>query len=148
MVPTITRSSTKRRAASELYAMFEHFARELNALVANIEVEFSPESWKLDSLLDTGPNIFQMNASGRVLQLAFEPAEPMVSMEHYRTPYTLEGAVRWFNQESLEGLGIHENLLFYCLEKKRNYWVRYDAQSHRKGPVDEDFLAGCFEQLL
>ncbi|MCP5110988.1 MAG: hypothetical protein GY953_09155, partial [bacterium] len=138
----------RRQAAVDLHGVCNRFVGDLNSLSLNIEVELSPERYGPESFRDTGPNIIQINASGRIVQLAFEPAEPTISTEHYRVPYTLEGAVRWFNQESLEGLGIKEHLLFFCLEKRRRYWVRYDAQTHRKGPVDEEYLADLFEDLL
>lgn len=138
----------RRKAAADLYEVCVRFVNALNAVATNITLELSPERYGPESFRDTGPNIFQIHASGRIVQLAFEPGEETISTEHFRTPYILEGAVRWFNQESLEGLGIKEHLLFYCLEKRRRYWVRYDPQSHRKGMVDEDYLIELFEEVL
>jgi hypothetical protein len=138
----------RRQAAAELYAMCAAFVESLNRLMTQIRLELSPERYAPEMFHDPGPNIFQMQASGRILQLGFDATAPLISTEHYRTPYILEGAVRWFNQDSLEGLGIREHQLFYCIEKRARYWLYFDAQAHRRGAVSEDYLAERFEELL
>ena len=138
----------QRRAAVELHQLCARFVGSLNELLNEVHVELAPTEFTPDMLVYPGANIFQVNASGRLLQFTFETVDPLVSTEHFRTPYILEGAVRWFNREALESLIIGEHALFYCLEKHAQYWLHYDLQSHRKGTVDEDYLAERFEELL
>ena len=138
----------QHRAAVELHQVCTRFVRSLNELLHDVRVDLTPPHYTLDMLVYPGANIFQVNASGRVLQFTFETVDPLISTEHFRTPYILEGAVRWFNRESLESMIIGEHALFYCVEKRSQYWLHFDLQSHRKGAVDEDYLAERFEDLL
>ncbi len=138
----------RRQSAFELYVICSNFVRTLNAQLTRIQLELSPSEFAADRFRDAGPNIFQINASGRIIQIAFEAAEPLVSTEDFLTPYTLEGAVRWFSQESLEGMGIGEHLLFLCLRNTAAEWVYFDPQTHRRGAFDEDYLALLLEQLV
>jgi hypothetical protein len=138
----------RRAAAVQLHAVCLSFVGSVNALTKEIKLELAPPEYSEESFRDSGPNLFQINASGRIVQLAFGSCEPLVSREAFATPYILEGEVRWFNQESLEGMGVHEHLLFYCLENTRQYWLWFDSQTHRRGPVDEDYLADRFAELL
>ena len=71
----------------------------------------------------------------------------VTSTDDLRTPYTLEGSVRWFNQDLLERDDIKDHRLYYCLDKGRSLWRYYDARSHRTGPVDDEYLAALLEQL-
>ncbi len=135
-------------AAFELYAICSNFVRSVNALSTKVKLELAPESYSRRSFRDSGPNLFQINASGRIVQVAFETTEPMVTTENFRISYTLEGAVRWFSQQTLESLGVRENLLFYCVEEGKTGWICFDPQTHRRVPFDEDYLAGLFEELL
>ena len=89
-----------------------------------------------------------MNASGRIVQVIFTPTDSATSAEEFQIPYTLHGAVRRFNQELLDGLGIREHLLLFCLDKRSSYWLHFDPKTHRKGPFDEDYLIEVFQELL
>ena len=64
------------------------------------------------------------------------------------TPYTISGAIRWFNQKSLESLGIKELLLFLCVEKDGSVWTYFDQKKHKKGQFDEEYLMDLLEDLL
>ncbi len=138
----------RQAAALELHTLCRNLVRSLNDVLSQTSVELTPEIFTNETFQDSGPNIFQMSASGRLLQLAFESTERLIATENFKTPYILEGAVRWFNQELLEGIGVQEHLLFYCLGKRDRYWLHYDSLSHRNGRVDEDYLVERFEELL
>lgn len=138
----------RRAAAVRLHTVCLNFVRSVNALTQEIKLELAPPEFSEETFRDPGPNLFQINASGRIVQLAFACCEPLVSTEAFTIPYILEGEVRWFNQESLEGMGVRDHQLFYCLENARQYWLWFDSQTHRRGPVDEDYLADRFEELL
>jgi len=138
----------RKESAFELYVMCSNFVRNVNALTERMKLDLSPPEYARDSFQESGPNIFQINAAGRVLQIAFEAADPPVSTEAFLTPYTIEGAVRWYNQESLEGQGIHEHYLFLCLEGDELVWTYFDPQTHRQGVFDEDYLTEHLEELV
>jgi len=138
----------RRAAAVELHTVCLNFARSVNALTEQVKLELAPPEFQPEMYREPGPNLFQLSASGRIVQLAFQGSEPLVSTELHSTPYILEGEARWFNQDSLEGLGIREQMIFYCLDRNRLYWVFFDPQTHRRGPLNEDYLAELFEQIL
>jgi len=140
--------SLRRQAALELHGICGDFVRDLNQLLSEIELEFQPEEYGPESFQDTGINLFQINARGRILQIKFEATPELVSTEDFRVPYTLAGAVRCFNQQLLEKDLIEEQLLFYTIEKSRHLWRFFDARTYRSGPVDGDYLAGLMEQLV
>ncbi|MCP5110216.1 MAG: hypothetical protein GY953_05215, partial [bacterium] len=60
----------RRQAAVDLHGVCDRFVGDLNSLSLNIEVELSPDRYGPESFRDTGPNIVQINASGRIVQLA------------------------------------------------------------------------------
>lgn len=135
-------------AAFELYVICSNLVRNLNALCKDARLELAPPEFSPDSFREAGPNLFQISVSGRILQIAFEATEPVIATENCPIPYTLEGAVRWFDQQSLETLGIQEHSLFCCLEGDALVWRWFDPQTHRNGLVDEDYLAARLEELL
>ncbi len=138
----------RREAAFELYVICSNLVRNVNALCKEAKLELAPPEFSAESFHEAGPNLFQISVSGRILQIAFETTEPVVATENCPVPYTLEGAVRWFNQNSLETLGIREHQLFCCLEDDKLAWRWFDPQTHRSGLVDEDYLAERLEELL
>lgn len=138
----------RTESAFELYVTCSNFVRNVNALTSRMKLDLSPPEYARDSFQENGPNIFQINASGRVLQIAFAATDRPLSTEAFLTPYTIEGAVRWFNQESLDGLGIHEHYLFLCLEGDKLTWTYFDPQTHSQGTFDENYLAEHMEELV
>jgi hypothetical protein len=141
-------SSLRRQAAVELHGICGDFVRDLNQLLAVIELEFHPEEYSPENFQDAGVNLFQINARGRILQIKFETMPELISTEEFRVPYILAGAVRCFNQQLLEKDLIEEQLLFYTIEKSRNLWRFFDPRTYRSGPFDTDYLIGLMEQLV
>ena len=141
-------SSLRRQAALELHGICGDFVRDLNQFLSEIELEFHPEEYGPENFQDTGINLFQINARGRILQIKFEATPELISTEDFRVPYILSGAVRCFNQQLLEKDLIEEQLLFYTIEKSRHLWRFFDARTYRSGPLDADYLTGLMEQLV
>ena len=138
----------RRKAALELHAICANFVRDLNKLLSQTEVEFDPQNYDLERLQENGINLFQINARGRILQIRFEGTPEMISTEDFRVPYILQGAIRCFNQRLLEQDLIEEQLLFYTLERDRNFWRFFDARTHRSGPFDTEYLIALLEKLV
>lgn len=138
----------RRDGAFNLYVICSNFVRNVNAHVTRNRLELSPAAFEPDSFREGGPNLFQINAAGRIIQLAFEATGPLITTEEFRTPYTLHGEIRWFNQESLDGMGIHERQIFLCIRGGETWWVHFDSQTHRQGRLDEDYLMELLEQLV
>jgi hypothetical protein len=138
----------RRQGALELHGICGDFVRGLNQLLSEVELEFHPEEYGTESFQDTGINLFQINARGRILQIKFEATPEPVSTEDFRVPYILAGAIRCFNQQLLEKDLIEEQLLFYTIAKSRHLWRFFDARTYRSGPFDADYLAGLMEQLV
>jgi hypothetical protein len=141
-------SSMRREAALELHAVCSHFVRNLNQLLPHSGLDLDPYDYQPDHYRDDGSNLFQINASGRILQIKFEATAELVSTEEFRVPYILEGAVRCFNQQLLERDLIEEQFLFYTLEKNRHLWRFFDARTYRSGPFNEDYLISLMERLI
>ncbi|MCW5981227.1 MAG: hypothetical protein KIT09_24300 [Bryobacteraceae bacterium] len=141
-------AALRRTAALDLHGACAAFVAAVNEATLKVKLELSPPGYTNESFLDPGPNLFQINAAGRVIQLTFTANEPMESTENFRTPYILEGAVRWFNQESIEGLRIREHQLFCTLVRGRCQWMVVDRQTNRKAVCDADYLSDRFEELL
>lgn len=140
--------SLRREAALELHGICGDFVRDLNQLLAEIEMEFDPEKYAPENFQDAGINLFQINARGRILQIKFEATPELVSTEDFRVPYILAGAVRCFNQELLDKDLIEEQLLFYTIEKSRHLWRFFDARTYHSGPFDRDYLTALMEHLV
>jgi hypothetical protein len=122
--------------------------QQVNAAISTVKLEVSPPELIGPGYQDAGPNVFQINVNGRVIQFVFQGTEPLLTTENLRTPYTLEGAVQWFNQDMLERDEIRDHRLFCCVEQMTGDWRFYDARTHRSGPVDEEYLAALLEQLV
>jgi len=140
--------SLRRQAALELHGICGDFVRDLNQLLSAIELEFQPVDYGPENFQDEGPNLFQINASGRILQIKFQATPELISTEDFRVPYILEGAIRCFNQQLLERDLIEEQLLFYTIEKSRQLWRFFDARTYRSGLFDADYLTSLKEQLV
>jgi hypothetical protein len=140
--------SLRRQAALELHGICADFVRQLNQLLSEIELELHPREYEAEGYRDTGINLFQINARGRILQIKFEATPELFSTEDFRVPYILTGAVRCFNQQLLETDLIEEQSLFYTIEKSRHHWRFFDGRTYRSGLVDADYLAGLMEELV
>ena len=82
------------------------------------------------------------------MRIDFGATPELVSTEEFRIPYTLEGAVRAFNQQFLEKDIVEEELIFYTLEKEKNWWRFFDPRTYRSGPFGQEYLISLMEQLL
>ena len=136
------------RAALEIHAICGDFVMSLNRLLSRSRVALDPSSFPEEAFHPEGAHLFQINVSGRILQVEFAATPEMVSTEDFRVPYTLAGAVRAFNQALLEKDLIEEQLLFYTLEREKRMWRFFDPRTYRSGPFDQEYLVGLMEQLL
>ncbi len=145
---TLTIASLRRQAAVELHTICNAFVGELNPLLSNIQLELDPPDYGAEAFQDIGVNLLQINVRGRILQIEFASTPETVSTENFRVPHILEGSIRCFNQEFLDRAVIEEQLVFYCLEKKRNLWRFFDARTYRSGPFDQEYLISLMEQVV
>jgi hypothetical protein len=138
----------RRAAALDLHILCRSFVEELNRHLIKTQLQFDPPEYEGEMFRLEGPNLFQINVRGRILQAEFEAGEKLISTEEFRVPYILEGAVRGFNQELLDREAVHEHLLFCCVEKKGNVWRFFDPRTYRTGEVDADYLTAMLEALV
>lgn len=138
----------RQRGAMELYRLIEEFVKSLNTRVSQVSIEFTPEHYDARDVHNPAQNLFQINTAGRVVQVNFAAHEESVSTERFRTPYILDGVIRWYNQDLLDREEIREELLFLCFEKGVTTWVVYDLRRHRSCTFDDDHLVDIMEQLI
>lgn len=138
----------QRSAGAELHQLCRGLVAALNSMLDNLEIEITPASYNAGLLDSPSGLLIQINASGRIVQLAIHAREPEISSEHFRTPYILQGAIRWFNQEFLERQEIQEMQIFYCIDSSGGSWRYYDPRARKTATVDEDYIAGVLDQLL
>src|SRR5690242_9184217 len=138
----------RRRAATELHAICADFVGSLNRLLSRSEVSLDPPAFAADALREEAPNLIQINARGRILQIEFTTASELVSTEDFRIPYTMKGSVRAFNQTLLDKDLIEEQLLFYTLAKEKKLCRVFGQRTYRSGPFDQEYLVTLMEQLL
>jgi len=138
----------RQRAAGDLYHVCSGFAASVNRLLSHPELTVDPPDYLPGSFNEDGTNLIQISVRGRILQIEFEATPELISTEDFRIPYTIEGAIRSFNQEWLERNTIMEQLIFYCLEKNRHHWRYFDARTYRSGPLDQDYLVSLMELLI
>jgi hypothetical protein len=141
-------AALREAAAVDLYAICADFVSSVNRLLAGPEIVLDPPGFTPDSFREDLPNLLQINVRGRILQVSFSATGELVSTEDFRVPYTLEGAVRAFNQELLDKDLIEEQLIFYTVENHKKMWRFFDARTYRSGPFDQEYLIGLMEQLL
>lgn len=138
----------RRAAALDLHRLCRRFVQEVNELLERVQVELSPPEFSPEDFRDSGPNLFQINARGRILQIEFEATDGLLSTDSFRTPYTLQGAIRYFNQELLERMEIQEHLLFFCPEGELGRWEGVESRARRSATLDEDYLLALMESLV
>jgi len=141
-------AALRRSAAAGLHAMCSSLVDSLNRLLARCEVVLDPLEFSGDAFQEDAKNLIQINFHGRILQIEFEAAPELVSTEDLRIPYTLQGAIRAFNQKLLDQSLIEEQLLFYTLEKEKKMWRFFDARTYHSGPFDQEYLISLMEQLI
>ena len=67
-----TIAELRRGGASELHAICAGFAASLNGLLPKGMVELGPLEYKPENFRDPGANVFQINVSGRVIDIEFK----------------------------------------------------------------------------
>jgi len=135
-------------AAAELHAVCRELVDAINGLLAKPLVELSPAEYTPESFHEDGPTVFQINVSGRIVQLEFRATDAPSSTEKLATPYVLEGAVRAFNQELLDLLLVPEHQLFCCPQAGKLNWVWFDTRAQRAAPLDQERLISLLERLM
>ena len=135
-----------RTDAADSEGMDGAVARAKLYLEAGADAVFPEALTTAEMFRESGVNLMQVNAQGRIIQIAFE-ATP-VSTDKFRIPYILEGELRAFNQEMLERTQIRSQALFFCLENARNTWRYVEWLHGRTGAFDRDQLVSLLERLV
>ncbi len=138
----------QRLGAVELHELCMDLVQTLNGLLKKLKLELTPEVYNPDRIESEQGLLFQINANGRILQVAVLAPENCPTTEHFRIPYVLRGALRSFNQESLERQEIQETPIFYCRERSDFSWVYMETRTRKTGAVDREFLMDLLEELL
>jgi len=137
----------RREAAAELYGICRRFVDELNALMSEVKLDLAPPAYEGRNFHDSGPNLFQINLNGRLIQFTFRPTDTPTSTDNFRIPYTLEGNIASFNQQMIEHDEIRDQRLFYCIDRNGNGWRYQEGTAGRHGVVDSDYIAALLERL-
>jgi hypothetical protein len=132
----------------DLYKICRGFVDDVNSNLSEPSVVLDPPAYSLENFNDTGPNLFQINIRGRLLQIEFESTDQLYSNEDFRRPYVLRGFVRAFNQESLDHHIIDEQLVFCCPKADQPLWYFFDSRTYRSGVVRQDYLITEMERLI
>ena len=138
----------RRAAVRELWETCAGLVHALNELLHEESVDLDPQSMGAETFREESPNLIQINASGRILQVEFHGSPELISTEDFRIPYTLEGSIRAFNQTLLEKDLIEEQLLFYTVEQHGAMWRFFDPRTYRSGPFDQGYLITLMEELV
>jgi len=116
----------RRQGAAELYTICADFVASLNRLLSPPVVELTPAEYSPEMFRESGANLIQLNAQGRIIQVAFQATREKFSTEKFRIPYILEGEVRAYNQEMLERTEVRSLPLFFPAEQARNAWHYFE----------------------
>lgn len=138
----------RARGAAELHASCRELVDALNARLSSPAVILDPPVYLPGSFDVDGPNLFQINLRGRLLQIEFAAPAELISTEDFRTPYVLNGAVRTFNQDYLDRGAVDEQNIYYCLDGGGGRWFFSDSRAYRNGRLTSDFLAAELERIL
>jgi len=138
----------RRQGASELYSICADFVAAVNQLLTPPILELTPAEYSAEMFRESGINLIQMSAQGRIIQIAFEATRQRFSTEKFLIPYILEGEVRAYNQEMLVRTQIRSQALFYCLEEKGNRWHYFEWLHGRTGILGRDQLVSLLEHVF
>jgi hypothetical protein len=138
----------QQAAAAELHQLCSAFVASLNAVLREMTVEFTPAEFTPASLDAPSGALFQINASGRIVQITLHCKETAVSTEHFRVPYILEGRIRSFNQDLLDRQEINEYQIFYCVDRTEESWRYFDTRSRTSGRITREFLIDLLDQIV
>jgi hypothetical protein len=138
----------RTEGAASLHATCRRFVDALNGRLTEPALLLDPPDYAARNYRDGGPNLFQINLRGRLLQIEFEITEDLYSTEEFRRPYILQGAIRSFNQELLDRNVLDEQTIFYCPRDGAGRWYYVDCRTYRTGVVTPDFLAAEMQRLV
>jgi len=138
----------RRQGAAELHAICAAFAASVNRLLSPPVLELTPPVYSPAEFRESGPNVFQLNAQGRIIQIVFARTRDTFSTEKFLIPYILEGEVRAYNQEMLERTQVRNQALFFCLEEKHDNWRYFDWIQGRSGVFTAELLVTLLERLV
>lgn len=138
----------RSRGAVELHRRCAAFVDKVNARLSEPVILLDPPSFAEGNYRDEGPNLFQINLRGRLLQVEFSATGELHEDDDFRLPYVLRGTVRSFNQELLDLDNVDEQMIFYCPSGQTGIWYFLDSRSYRSGQVGEDYLIAEMERLL
>ena len=138
----------RRKGACELHSICSEFVASVNRLLSPAVLELTPPEYAPEIFRASGVNLIQINAQGRIIQIAFEATRELVSTERFRTPYILEGEVRTYNQEMLERVQIHSQALFFCVEESKTAWRYFEWRRGSTGVFNRELLVTLLERLV
>jgi hypothetical protein len=138
----------RQNAVKELHSICAGFVGHVNGFSSTVKLELSPPDFIIDGFGEAKVHLLQIGVNGRVIQFSFRGTSEMEATDDLRVPYTIEGSVRWFNNEMLERDEVKDHPLYYCLERGNWAWRYQDLNTHRLGLIDDDFLADRFEELI
>ena len=134
--------------ARELHQVCADFVSALNSLLPRAIVELAPAEFTAGTFHDAGENLYQINVTGRLIQIEFRATDTVFSTEKYRVPYILEGEIRCFDQDALDRAVIPVDSLFYCVESGSPSWVVFAPRTHHATDFDRDFLITSMERFV
>ena len=138
----------RRQGATEIYAICADFVGSVNRRMTMPILELTPPEFTSEMFRESGPNLFHVNAQGRILQIVIEATREKFSTEKFLIPYILEGEVRAYNQEMLERTQIRSQALFYCIEEKGNRWHYFEWLHGRSGAFVQAQLVSLLERIV
>jgi hypothetical protein len=138
----------RSRGAMDLYRVCSVFVEKVNGKLREPAILLDPPTYSEGSYNEEGPNLFQINLRGRILQIEFSPTGELYEDDDFRWPYVLRGAVRSFNQDLLDLSSVDEKMIFYCPINGAGVWHFFDGRTYRSGRVTENYLVAEMERLL
>jgi hypothetical protein len=138
----------RRRGAVGLHGICADFAASVNRLLTPPVLEMAPSDFAPEMFRNSGANLIQLNAQGRILQIAFESTRERFSTGKFLIPYILEGEVRAYNQEMLERTQVRSLVVFYCIEDNLKIWRYHDLASGRSGVFSQEQLVSLMERIV
>src|SRR5690242_5698606 len=77
----------RRKGACELHTICADFVASVNRHLSPAVLDLAPLEYAPALFRESGVNLIQINAQGRIIQIVFETPREMLSTEKFRTPY-------------------------------------------------------------
>jgi hypothetical protein len=138
----------RRQGACDLHRLCEEFVSSVNVRLSGALLDLSPPAYSAAAFRESGPNLIQISAQGRQMQIAFEAPPQLASTEKFAIPYILEGEVRTYNQRMLERFDIRSRMIFFCVEQDKVLWRFFEWRTRATGPLTGAVLASFMEPLF